>query len=86
MKPQSMNCAVIGPMLNEFWGDENSPDSTWSLCNIHATFSHKDACEFIFHLPSGYREHYKALGFNDDFIDILTDAYTYHYKYVCIYS
>lgn len=70
----------------EEWGDENDPKSDWSLANLHATFSHKDACEFIFHVAELDWQPLKEKGFSGKFIQRCIDASNAGYHYVCFYT
>ncbi|OHD23793.1 MAG: hypothetical protein A2Y38_17030 [Spirochaetes bacterium GWB1_59_5] len=34
----------------EFFNDEDPAQANWKFCKEHATFSHREACEFILHI------------------------------------
>lgn len=74
-----------------YWGDETDTFSDWSLMNKHATFSHKDACEFIFWIgdPSDNEcktnrlEELKQLEFSSHFLIACYEAQKLGYRYLC---
>lgn len=75
----------------EEWGDENDPTSDWSLANTHATFSHKDSCEFIFWLGKGEMhierlKDLKELGFSSEFVERCKYASEQGFNYINFYS
>jgi hypothetical protein len=64
------------------WGDVDDPTSDWSILNKKATFSHKDACEFI--LWTGHN--WRSEGCSKALADIVKDAAIANYSYICIYA
>lgn len=36
----------------EIWWDFDEEDPNWHWCLAHATFTHRDACEFVLHIGS----------------------------------
>ena len=71
------------PLMEIGWdfGDVTGPN--WMYCNEHATFSHRDACEFIIHIgpaQEGSRhwefvvDEMKVCGCTQDFIQAYLDA------------
>ena len=78
------------------WGDDDiNSDSDWALCMKHATFLHKEECEFIFYIGSddegcNYREdtleEYTRLGFSEEFLQLVKDAQAQKYVYLLIYN
>jgi len=67
-------------------------DTDWRLSLEHATFIHKEACEFIFYVGvdkdsyDAMIKKYAELGFSEDFIKACKKAYTLHYNYTCLYA
>lgn len=63
----------------------------WQLAHEHATFSHREACEFIFYLGADLIKHlrtmaeYKELGFSRNFLSACAEAYEKGFTYVCFY-
>lgn len=82
------NMKVAMVELNETdWGDESDPTSNWSLFNMHASFSHRDACEFIlyigeWHIPLIWSE----LGFTLEILTLMIEAKNKGYNYICFYN
>jgi len=62
---------------SELFGDENA---NWRYCNEHEDFQHREACEFLLHVPEtdeeiDYRLNEMArLGCTDDFISAYREA------------
>lgn len=79
----------------EFANGFTSPEGEskdWHLANLHATFSHKEACEFIFWVGSDEEsrqrrlEELKELGFSSDFLGEIEAAQKLDFKYLCFYA
>ena len=69
------------------WGDEQSEESNWWLATQHSTFSHRDACEFIFYVGDAFHlTRYSDLGFNEAFLSPMRQAREMQYKYICFYG
>jgi hypothetical protein len=70
----------------EILGAEDHPDSDWSLLLNHATFNHKEACEFILYTEYEDTWYKDTVGFSDKLREIINEAKNQGYKYVCIYA
>lgn len=69
------------------WGDEENPASDWCLLNAHASFSHREACEFILYVGcSDSLDALIDLKYSDLLINLAHLAYAEGYKYLCLYS
>lgn len=63
--------------------------SDWALLNAHATFSHKEACEFILYVgsePETLVELLEHFGYSKVLIDYCKAAQSLGFKYVCFYA
>ncbi len=83
----------IGQVEYEGFADGKDGSHDWELALIHATYRHKDACEFIFYLGSEgentyleYFEKYKALGFSSTFLDYIAEAQLLKFNYLNFYA
>ena len=67
--------------------DFKGESKDWKLCNRHASFSHKEASEFIFYVgePQSMQA-YKDHGFSERFLKVLRSARRNKFKYVCVYA
>jgi len=71
----------------EEWGNIEESSSNWSLCMDHATFQHKDSCEFIFYIGDIHAiEYYENLGFTESFLAQMKKAKQLQYAYICFYN
>ena len=76
-----------------FLNDDGSENKDWDLSLLHNTFSHIEACEFIFFL-GGDNEEMQAIvlnklkdtGFSNNFLEECKDAIKRGFHYVCFYS
>lgn len=76
----------------EYFNEEDKLAGDWALCNKYATFSHKDACEFIFWIGSDraarlnrYSE-LAALGFSLNFLTAVKAAQARNFVYLTFYA
>lgn len=59
----------------------------WALCENFSTFSHNEACEFIFCIENhNFIDGYKAAGFSVDFVHECILAKNEGFRYICLYS
>lgn len=81
----------------EFGKSEDIGFGDWYLAQTFATFSHKEACEFIFHVgayekdeegveSNFFIDELKSNGFSDDFLNYCIEASRDGFKYLCFYS
>jgi hypothetical protein len=75
------------------FGDLDKPISDWRLSLEYATFTHKEACEFIFFVGSEEKDtheflmrDYEAKGFSQEFLAECRKAWNWGYKYICLYA
>jgi hypothetical protein len=75
-----------------FTSDTEGETEDWRLANLHATFSHKEACEFIFWVGNTPEDRekvkgtYKVLGFSEEFLTEIALAQTLDFTYLCFYA
>lgn len=74
------------PLMEIEWDFGDVTDPNWMYCNEHATFSHREACEFILHIGidpnvEAGDEHWrhvvdemKTFGCTQEFIQAYLDA------------
>lgn len=59
----------------------------WDLAQEHATFSHKDACEFMFYIADEESiDNLKSEGFSEELVKVCDHARKSGYNYICLYS
>lgn len=71
-----LQCSVLAEIEWNF-GEAGDQDINWKFLNQEATFSHKEACEFILHIGTGSEDQHsghvihkmKEFGCTDDFIN-----------------
>lgn len=66
------------------WGDESNPKSDWYLMNKHATFAHRNACEFIFYIHDQLPDFFADM--SDTFKKYYLEAKESGYKYILFYA
>jgi hypothetical protein len=59
--------------IAEIWWDFDAEDPNWRWCVAHASFAHREACEFVLHIGSESYwtlevEHMRQGGCTEDFI------------------
>lgn len=88
---ESMQAAMVD-YTEEFnnqetiFGDMHHPDSDWGLLNDHATFSHKEACEFILYTEYEDTWYKDTVGFSDKLRELVNQAKNEGFKYICFYA
>lgn len=82
----------VGQLEWQFDGE----DSDWQIMAEHATFSHREAPEFILHIgmvhgtesdsQETWLEHWKSLGLSAVVIEAIRAAQKKGYEFLCFYS
>lgn len=88
-----MNAAEVS-LNGDEWGDNDDPESDWTIAHSSATFVHSDACEFIFYIgdknfegsQKSSLEFLKDAGHSEHFLAYFKAAQQAGYKWLNLYT